>query len=793
MAKKQFKSIKGRLFRAFLAVLLFTLGVNFLGWINIIDLRHSLQKIGKENWPIANASMELRLAFLDKLQGINSYLDNNDIEAMGLLLKADKSISDQLEILLASNIIDKNKIDTISELINNFQVIQKKLFGTHARVAALERQKTQEWRKIDRAHFSIHERYKRGKIPLLLDELVDSIRDILSKSINTDSEVGFEQAFTEQLNLTDQQIRSHKDFPLIHEAYDPYWKCTLDLAANYKDLIAVRTEKTKLLIQIANLQKRVEKKLKRMEVIARTNMEEFTNTSIEEALNALIMFAVLGLFAMIVSFTIASQTWKRIINPISILTMAIRKISKDGFHESVIINSQDEFEILAEHFNNMTKKLHEQNATLKSFSENLQTMVSERTSELVNSHSNLLQEITRHKRSKEEKSRLADLLEATSDFVGIADSKGQVVYVNPAGKKMLGIAKKEDLLKTSIPDYFSEGVNEIIQREVLPTAAREGIWSGEVAFLHRKGHEIPVSMVTLAHKSSNGTLQYFSTISRDLTERIQAEHKLIHSSKLASIGQLAGGVAHELRNCLGGMMNYVQIIEMTLNNRINAAQQILIHLHNLSSYLKKEEFSKISAMENKFKSALKQLGKYEEKIIGYVAGIKEMGNRGTKITNDLLTFSKKNPPQLKPTEINKIIKTTLGIVKKEFSKSNIQVLMELDPDLPSIKIDPDQINQVIMNLVLNAKKAINGKGEIKLSTGLDPSKKNLEIYVSDTGCGMKDEILNKIFDPFFTTFEVGTGLGLSVSYGIIHNHKGEISAESRVGKGTTFKIQLPLK
>lgn len=289
-------------------------------------------------------------------------------------------------------------------------------------------------------------------------------------------------------------------------------------------------------------------------------------------------------------------------------------------------------------------------------------------------------------------------------------------------------------------------------------------------------------------------------IIRDITKRMKAaqilketEEQLRHSAKLASIGELAGGVAHEIRTCLGGIMNYVQRIDAGFGNRDEITEKVQSLQQGLLDNISKGQYNKIPSIAEELKSFYTEIDKYENRIRKSKDGIKELGERGTKITNDLLTFSRRHEPQVKPACMNKIMDNVLDIIKTEFEKSNIEITTEYDQNLPKSNIDVDQIGQVFANITINARNAMSDGGTLNIKTGLDTTGKYVEVHIKDTGCGIYENDISRIFDPFFTTSEKGTGLGLSVSYGIIKNHKGSITVKSKVGAGTIFKVQLPVQ
>jgi len=238
-----------------------------------------------------------------------------------------------------------------------------------------------------------------------------------------------------------------------------------------------------------------------------------------------------------------------------------------------------------------------------------------------------------------------------------------------------------------------------------------------------------------------------NSMSEELGHR---EEELIQSKKLASLGILTAGVAHEITNPL---------------NNISMIAQTYAELYN-------------------------KLGEHDR--IEFMNKVDAETERIRKIVKNLLDFSKPKDANPKVAGINSVIRTTLTLVQNMIDVSNIETSVHLGENLPLVFVDEHQIQQVLVNLITNAVQAMSTGGRLVISSRMGKKSDSVEIGVADTGKGIAPEFLPHIFDPFFSTKgEEGTGLGLSVSYGIIKNHKGEIRVESKPGVGTTFTIELP--
>lgn len=274
--------------------------------------------------------------------------------------------------------------------------------------------------------------------------------------------------------------------------------------------------------------------------------------------------------------------------------------------------------------------------------------------------------------------------------------------------------------------------------------------------LYRTNEELQTSEEEL--RASNEELQATEEELRATNEELQTaneelrdtQEQLIRSEKLAAIGQLAGGVGHELRNPLGAIKNAVYYI--------------------------------------RGKVAKSELEQKEPRVMEFLDIVDDEINTSNKIINDLLGFSRVGKPAVSPSQIKKVIEDGLARIP---IPENIELTKKLDANLPEVNIDPDQIQQVLVNMILNAVQAMPEGG--KLTIEAKTKEKFLEVEISDTGCGIPEEVIGKIFDPLFTTRAKGIGLGLAVCKTIIERHEGDIKVKSEVGKGTTFTIKLSLK
>ncbi len=238
-----------------------------------------------------------------------------------------------------------------------------------------------------------------------------------------------------------------------------------------------------------------------------------------------------------------------------------------------------------------------------------------------------------------------------------------------------------------------------------------------------------------------------NSMAEELSKR---EKAIVQSRRLASIGVLVAGVAHELNNPL----NNIAIIAQTYN----------------------EVYDKLD----------------KEQHISFMAQVEEQVERLQKIIKNLLDFSKPKEPKLTEKDLNEVFMHSLELVQNVMTVANVKTRLHLVDSLPAIYVDEHQFQQVLVNMMINATQSMSSGGELTVKTSFIKDKNSVEISISDTGNGIAPEFLDHIFDPFFSTKEdSGTGLGLWVSYGIVKKHKGRIKVKSTIGQGTTFTIILP--
>jgi signal transduction histidine kinase len=274
--------------------------------------------------------------------------------------------------------------------------------------------------------------------------------------------------------------------------------------------------------------------------------------------------------------------------------------------------------------------------------------------------------------------------------------------------------------------------------------------------VNKAGMEIPIQLSAALIYDGAGKELASVGIFTDLRPRLRMEKKLqethlqlVSSEKMASLGKLAAGIAHEINNPLGGILIYSSLMMEDLPGDDSKRQDL--------------------------------------------ARIVQEASRCKDIVKSLLEFARQTEPKMEPTDINRAITDGLFFLENQALFHNIHIIKNLDPLLPFIQGNAGQLKQVLINIIVNAAEAMHGNGTLTIKTYPSSDRKLVFMEFTDTGEGIPEENFTRIFDPFFTTKDIGkgTGLGLATSYGIIEDHGGKISVKSKVGQGATFTIELP--
>ncbi|MBP7902036.1 MAG: PAS domain S-box protein [Spirochaetes bacterium] len=375
-----------------------------------------------------------------------------------------------------------------------------------------------------------------------------------------------------------------------------------------------------------------------------------------------------------------------------------------------------------------------------------------------------------HRMLRENEENLRITLNSIGDAVITTDTEGVITRINPVGEKLTGWKSREAEGKqlTEVLKIINSHTGKEISNP-----AKEIVSSGKIielkdntVLISRDGKEFRIADSGAPIKNEDGKITGAVLVFRDMTREYSIQEQLNHSRKMDAIGRLAGGIAHDFNNMLGGIIGGAELLQIRLSGINN-----------------------------------------DPKIMGDIDIIIKSATHASELSNRLLAFSRRQAAASVPTDIHQAIIGAISLLENTVDK-RIIIQTEFNAQ-PSIVIgDPPQIQNVFLNLGINASHAMANGGILYFSTHLkemsqsecelSPFELNpgtyIEITVSDTGCGIKPEDINKIFDPFFTTKKQGsgTGLGLAAAYATIQQHNGSITVSSKVNEGTTFKIMFPL-
>jgi PAS domain S-box-containing protein len=373
-------------------------------------------------------------------------------------------------------------------------------------------------------------------------------------------------------------------------------------------------------------------------------------------------------------------------------------------------------------------------------------------------------DITKSKHADEERQRLITAFGQTAEAILVTDPRGIIQYVNPAFEQITGFARKEAIGQN--PRILNSGQQSAgFYEELWKTISTGGKWTGR--FINKKKDgtlftdETSISPVV---NKKREIINYVG-VKRDITSELSLQTQLTQAQKLESIGTLASGIAHDFNNILGIIMGHTSLLERLRED---------LHMHTES-----------------------------------VSAIMKASQRGASLVKQLMLFARKTEPLLESVKVNNIIGEITKLLQETFPKT-ITISTSLQNDLPAIVADSSQVHQLLLNLILNARDAMEKGGALSISTRTIEgetvrsrfpkvtrdrvTRQYVQIEVTDTGIGMDESTRQRIFEPFFTTKGVGkgTGLGLAVVFGIVEHHNGFIDVQSARGEGTSFAVYLPI-
>jgi PAS domain S-box-containing protein len=380
---------------------------------------------------------------------------------------------------------------------------------------------------------------------------------------------------------------------------------------------------------------------------------------------------------------------------------------------------------------NDQKELEKVSGEVMRLNRDLQSLVERRTRELSASED-----------------RYRAVFTGSMDMIFILDANGVFTDMNQAGLSNLGRESPEELVGvTSFREVFAAEVDHDRLMEELHASGF--LRDRECLLRSSNGDDVLMLLSMSVTETESGGERRYHGIGKDITSRRRMERQLHRADRLASLGQISAGIAHEINNPLGVILGFTQLI-MRSENKAG------------------QNYADLKTIERQAQNC-------------------------KAIVEDLLKFARATDTRKTYVDLNQCLHEMVSLLSHHFELDEIALEADLHPHLPQVMGDTEKIKQVFMNLLVNAGQAISEQGSVRIETVPDLDRGQVRISISDTGCGIPPELTDKIFDPFFTTKPVGdgTGLGLSVSYGIIRDHGGTIDVKSEVGKGTVFTVTLP--
>ena len=447
---------------------------------------------------------------------------------------------------------------------------------------------------------------------------------------------------------------------------------------------------------------------------------------------------------IVISFFVA-RTVSRYIGQLKDASVAV---AGGDTNVQVHVPVTDEIGILTSSFNVMVKNIHHAIQTAQDHAESR------------------LRESDKLRASEEQ---YRSLVQQSKDTIVIIGISGEIKFISPASKEMFGYTPEEYYadpqltVKTLSPEsleIFRQFWDDYQLHGKFPEKVMEFVW------IHKQGYKVHAEHSFVNVYDQQGDVTGFQSVARDVTQQRVTEVQIMRMQRMDSIGMLAGGIAHDMNNILTPLITGLQILEQ--------------------------------------KVVEKKVG---EKDVRRIKSMQDIVWRGANLVKQILLFSKGSNQERLLLQPMPLVKEIVQLLRETFPK-NIRLIVRNDEHIPEVFIDPNQIHQVLMNLLINARDAMPDGGELTLSlnrvifteepVGLFVDAQEgeyLHIAVTDTGMGMSNETKEKMFEPFFTTKSEhkGTGLGLTTVYGIVKNHDGFINVSSELGKGTVFSVYLPIQ
>jgi len=405
-----------------------------------------------------------------------------------------------------------------------------------------------------------------------------------------------------------------------------------------------------------------------------------------------------GIFGIILAYAITL--------PIKRLTSSAQQVATGDLSRTVQVNTEDEIGALGKSFNAMVSSLNEH------------------------------------------------IIDSMTGGVITINMKGMIATFNRSAELILGYEAEEIVGKSVFEVFPLEGNNSDLTKIIRDTLEQKQTSSSrEINIFSLSGKKIPIGITTSLLRDKKNTFLGIVVTFKDLEHIKHLEEQMRRADRLAAVGSLAAGIAHEIRNPLGSIKGLVQLLAEDL--------------------------------------------KADDPKISYATVIVKEVDRLNKVVEELLSFARPDDSELEVNfaelNLNEVIEQTLLLAAHDSKKEKIKIIKDYALDLPLISADSKKLQQAFLNLIMNAFSAMENVGNLTIKTEYKPDIKTAKVIFADTGSGIDANNLAKIFDPFFTAKPGGTGLGLTITHQIISTHKGKIDVESKIDKGTKFIISFPIK
>lgn len=506
------------------------------------------------------------------------------------------------------------------------------------------------------------------------------------------------------------------------------------------------------------------------------------------------IFALVLAASLILAFLLSRQFLRFITYPILRLAGTARSIAD---HKDYSVRADkvcgDEVGALTDAFNQMLTQIQSQDNALQSAQGELREQVSA-----------LQREIGERLRAEAAHDRLTAILEATPDIVINSDPNGSALYVNHAGREILGLAEEKDISRLDTLDFHPDWAREIIISEGLPAAVQNGSWAGETAVLTRTGRVVYVSQVLIAHRNSEGQPEYFSSVMRDMTERRQAEEalrysqqKLLETSRLAGMAEVATGVLHNVGNVLNSVnVSAGLVVEKLRRSKVpklgKAAALLAERNGDLGDYLMHDPSGQ------KLPGYLSKLSQYLVEENTQLLSEVDLLARNVEHIKEVVAVQQsyaKVSGVFEDLQAEQLVEDSIAMNIGAFERHGVLLERKFSPS-PAVHVDRHRVLQILINLFRNAKYALDDVQRIdkRITVSIAPAgEKTVHVVVTDNGIGISPENLALVFSHGFTTRKNGHGFGLHSGALAAREMGGSLRAYSLgVRRGATFTLELPV-